>query len=138
MREILFRGKCTDEDVGEYGEWVYGYFYEECGNTYILEDRQRRNGNLVYKNTPQLVDPATIGQYTGLKDKNGVWIFEGDIAAAAEEEYGIVDCFVMYVEDQFELCKYGNVEWYDVAGLYEACQRVSLIVTGNIHDKGEL
>ena len=68
--EILFRGKRIDT-----GEWVYGDFYRNCGVTGIIYDYMisTRDG-MEYP-----VIPETIGQYTGIDDKDGVKIFEWDV-----------------------------------------------------------
>lgn len=68
---IKFKAKRLDN-----AEWVEGYFYQECGNTYIIEDRQK--DSKLNRNETVLVDPSTVCQFTGLKDKNGKEIWEGD------------------------------------------------------------
>lgn len=72
IENIKFKAKRLDGKG-----WVCGYFYEENGNTYIIENRQKEsmlNRNLTYQ-----VDPSTVCQFTGLKDSEGKEIWEGDI-----------------------------------------------------------
>lgn len=72
IKDIKFNAKRLDGKG-----WVCGYFYEENGNTYIIENRQKESK--LNRNLPYQVDPSTVCQFTGLKDKNGTPIYEGDI-----------------------------------------------------------
>lgn len=71
-REIKFKAKRLDN-----GEWCEGYFYEENGNTYIIENRQKES--MLNRNVTYGVDPSTVCQFTGLKDCGGTPIYEHDL-----------------------------------------------------------
>ena len=126
MREILFRGKSIITN-----EWVYGgivhqtdFYGDIVDRYYIVDGTDTRDYDIGYS---ERVIPETVGQFTGLTDKNGIKIFEGDIVK------GTFLGFPIPIEDDvFSIC------WQeDVAG-YKANYFENVEVIGNIHDNPEL
>lgn len=131
MREILFRGKRVSN-----GEWVCGgivqgvvhELWQNAGRAYIIVFPEFLSSvNLVE------VDPATVGQYTGLTDKNGKKIFEGDILQNEEGCLfgGSYRFRVEFSRGRF-YGKSGELLTI-IAGEMYLCE-----VIGNIHDNPEL
>ena len=136
MREILFRGK-TPED-----KWLFGTpvkskgLYEECieiVEKIVYSLNEYEPGELAYVDGER-VDPKTIGQFTGLLDKNGKKIFEGDIVKFCSGEIRSVAFDENYSE--FEFSRKDPVENVDGLALcvdHDVCE-----VIGNIYDNPEL
>ncbi len=131
MREILFRGKRLDND-----EWIEGFYYINSALRPIMAVLPDEIGRGRWYE----VDPATVGQYTGLKDCKGKPVFEGDIVRLSE-----------YVKRTFDVSD-GVVNWSRGAFFVGDCDRIikslSVVasaewvlrgeVIGNIHDNPEL
>lgn len=122
MREIVFRGKRADT-----GEWVYGYYYSECGNTYIIVNRQAESKTK--RNIPFLVEEDTVGQYTGIKDIDGKKIWEGDIVRYNRPDR-VISGKVVWETCYFSIDVHNGTEYYSLTPF---CR-----VIGNIHDNPEL
>ena len=124
MREILFRGK------NDRGEWIEGFYIKDYIGTYIYDK---------YRNTRmQSVLPETVGQYTGLTDKNGKKIFDGDIVKAQDDVFGSPFCDGLTGKIEYDEAAYFIVpkDIMDTQYLYNECAVYEVI--GNIHDNPEL
>ena len=136
MREILFRGKRKDN-----GEWVEGNLFVPDKVTRLEAPTEILVGTNVVRISYE-VDPETVGEYTGLTDKNGKRIFEGDIVRhhnnypdSEIEEKGVVfwcEKYCGWRRSSNWAFHHGAVDTYRLSPdcLYE--------VIGNIHDNPEL
>ena len=122
MREILFRGKRIDN-----GKWVYGdYWHLPEKNFYCISDKEFN----------RKVTSETVGQYTGLTDKNGKKIFEWDIV---KTKFGRI-CKVIF----FQSPCYCGIDLIPLEDKHKCPDKFDLYlsdnleVIGNIHDNPEL
>ena len=93
---IKFKAKRLDNNT-----WVEGYFYAECGNTYIIEDRQSES--MLNRNEAHQVDPSTVCQFTGLKDKNGEEVWEHDLLKFITEREVIIGSTGIFLKRETHL-----------------------------------
>lgn len=111
MREIKFRGKRVDNC-----EWVYGNYVWFTGNGFKEHHK---------------VIPESVGQYTGLVDKNGVGIYEGDIVR--QTHFGNEIEFVLFEDGCFVV-----KSDYTLTSIISDFKKEKIEVIGNIHDNPEL
>ena len=143
MREILFRGMRIAS-----GEWVEGYLFDDG----IVNSKSVFIGNLAitkYKGSADdefevgldicEVIPKTVGQYTGLTDKNGAKIFEGDIIDVTTNHHYVgvaverLGKFTVVFDDGcFMRAKVGGI------GKFHFIPTDEIQIIGNIHDNPEL
>ena len=131
MRDILFRGKRTDN-----GDWVEGFYIQwpirgwKNLSSVIVPIDELHDGCA----TQVEVVPSTVGQYTGLNDKNGKRIFENDLVTIPGTKRQGLPAKVRYnrLNARFEISRigYNSIPFDGEDGIYE--------IVGNAHDNPEL
>ena len=115
MRNILFRGKRVDN-----GKWTEGYFFKSWDKVFLLWGMTDDCPNM------EEVVPETVGQFTGLCDKNGKKIFEGDIVESPNGTQG-------FIEWQNAECAF----LVNIGDDWQTMDDCPYEVIGNIYDKEE-
>lgn len=154
MREIEYRAKSR---IGN--NWEYGYLNKTCedsGDKYWIDVSNKDNWNDSYE-----IDPDTVGQFTGLTDKNGKKIFEGDIVKFNKQIFRVVyevGSFGLGHEDYINYNRLEHSVFENKSSTYSGCYNDNFIslweiywnfndeenvlgsveIIGNIYDNPEL
>ena len=130
MREILFRGKTTHSK-----KWIYGNYIQETLGDSIYSKVEDILENI--DSGSRYIIPETLGQYTGIKDKNGTKIFEGDICEHIDRDNYPRPFAVEWIEDYacFVFVDKGD---YFRNYYFQKKHMENIQVIGNIYDNPEL
>ena len=141
MRKILFRGKRENT-----GEWVYGdliwadYVPARAWISSPQDGTRLRKIDTGSKTADWRgieVDPETVGQYTGLTDKNGQKIFEGDIVYCVSR-FDHAKMVVVFEDGEFRMVLCEKYETYKTGSGFYVLRCCEKEIIGNVFDSGDL
>lgn len=159
MRTIKFRGKAVLEEddnveltdrIVKHGDWVHGNLVFTDGTPYIVH-WELVGVDVDYTVLHYWIPVDCVGQFTGLHDKNGVEIYEGDLirelglketwTLSRRDEFSNRNHIVMWDEEELQWC--GNLYEQSVLEIYEMdtrpleflCKKYTIEVIGNIHEE---
>lgn len=128
MKEILFRGKDFS------GKWHYGFYWASL-DPFSVDTKWR--GHFIHNGAniarPDEIDPNTLGQYTGLRDRDGANIFEGDILSD-----GVYDNIVVRWSDRFASFELFRTGWLHTHYFGESGDPEAFVIVGNIFDNPDI
>lgn len=137
MREILFRGKSMITN-----EWVYGgivhktdFYGDIVDRYYIVDGTDTRDYDIGYA---KRVIPETVGQYTGVTDKNGTKIFEGDIIQDDEKYRQEDEKYIVAYDESYAMFSLMDIDVSVFCAHFHSCDEATVKIIGNIYDNPEL
>ena len=127
MREIIVRGKDTD------GVWCHGYLSKDSEGNYRIQSTDR------WDDVSYPIIPETVGQFTGLTDRKGADVFEGDIIDIYPTPNQVVrNCIVYFSGGGFRLKMEGKFTQFYERFTYLYDNEIPIEVKGNIFENKEL
>jgi len=132
-REIKFRGKITYSSSWVYGNYIHSKRFAGCSNEYRIHDQE--------SGLESDTNPETVGQYTGLKDKNGEEIYEGDILSTkwiVEVYRNYEGTYMIKFHNNPKTNKPLSLKKYILQRRIAGCSPEDCIIIGNIHDNPDL
>lgn len=132
MREIKFKGLTEDN------EWVYGELITVKGKSFIKTDDEHERTQYGFMDSFTYVKSETVGQFTGLTDKNGKEIFEGDTCRLGSFDHKIAFDNGAFCDTKISNYNPTPINWtplddYDCISVQFASSHIDII--GNIHEK---
>ena len=125
MRDIEYRGKLKHNSPDRDGRWIYGFYVITSCKAHLMYQ---------HNDIAKFIYPETVGEFTGLLDKNGVKIFEGDIVRIKNLDGQLTHYAIRYDVGNGRFIGDNPGEIYDLsAGMFSETK-----VIGNVHDNPEL
>lgn len=136
--KLNFRGLSIDEVNEDVGNWKYGYLIEDGGESFIINQVIESNEQYITIGSWCPVNSETIGQSTGLFDKNNKEVFDGDILAVETDEEVLY--VKVYWNEQVAMFMFKSKKYHDNVPLAELTSEIAypFAVVGNIYETPHL
>ena len=133
-----YRGLSIDDNNEDVGNWKYGYLIEDGGESFIINQVIESNEQYITIGSWCPVNSETIGQSTGLFDKNNKEVFDGDILAVETDEEVLY--VKVYWNEQVAMFMFKSKKYDDNVPLAKLTEEIAypFLVVGNIYQNSDL